>query len=105
MESGFSSYSLELPRPTCAMRQIRSHGSSRLPPCPLGDIHAFSDAIGRLASAPLLRARMGAFNRGRAIAEFEKGDMLRKYRRLFEKLAPEVRLNCEDEHKSPERQE
>ena len=54
--------------------------------CPLDDVNAFAQAIHRLAADPNLRARMGAFNRARAEAEFSLQVCVQNYLSLYREL-------------------
>lgn len=48
-----------------------------------GDETALAEAIARLACDPALRRRVGAANRAKAVAEFDEGQMIERYRALY----------------------
>jgi len=50
---------------------------------PVGDEAAFAAALAELAGAPALRARLGAANQAKAVAEFEERAMIGAYRALY----------------------
>ncbi|HLE81812.1 MAG TPA: glycosyltransferase family 1 protein, partial [Dehalococcoidia bacterium] len=54
--------------------------------CPLDDVNAFAQAVHRLGADPNLRARMGAFNRARAEAEFSLQVCVQNYLSLYREL-------------------
>lgn len=81
MGSGLPVVASDIP----SMREIIKDGDGGLL-CPLGDVDAFAEALRRLATAPELRARMGACNRARVEREHTVERMVDRYRAAFERV-------------------
>lgn len=54
--------------------------------CPPDDVDAFADRIRRLGEDPELRARMGAYNRARAVRDFSLDRCIQQYMDLYNEL-------------------
>lgn len=54
--------------------------------CPLGDVKAFAEKINLLAASPVLRRRMGEYNRRKVEQRFTVERMVAAYRALFEEI-------------------
>jgi len=70
-----------------AIPELLVHGEGGYLVTP-GQVDEFVERLNLLAADPALRARMGAFNRARIVADFREDSMVSGYQALFAELAP-----------------